>query len=187
VVNTPHRTEVLLLQHPLEAGNAKNSARLLHLCLARSHVAVGERFAPQELEALLYQPLPGCAPNGVLRQPVLLYPETPGLAPAGRALPALPEPEHLRLVVLDGTWRKSRRMFDANPALAELPRLALADPPPSRYRIRKARRADQLSTLEAVCHALERLEGNEAACTALLAAFDGFIAQRMAFVPEDRR
>jgi DTW domain-containing protein YfiP len=177
-----HRVEVLLLQHPLEAGNAKNSVRLLQMCLLHSHVAVGERFAPDALEALLRGPLPG-APAGPARQPVLLYPETPGLAapPEASALPA--DPQRLRLVVLDGTWRKSRRMFDANPALAALPRLSLTEPPPSRYRIRKARRADQLSTLEAVCHALALLEGDGESVAPLLDAFDGFVAQRLAFVP----
>ena len=171
-----------MLQHPLEVENAKNSVRLMRLCLAKSRLAVGEGFAPEELEALLRQPAAGTE-SGEAPQALLLYPETPGLAPSPERIALPSDPERLRLVVLDGTWRKSRRLFDANPALAALPRLALADPPPSRYRIRRARRADQLSTLEAVCHALALLEGDGERYAPLLAAFDAFIAQRLAFVP----
>lgn len=184
-----HHAEVLVLQHPLEAGNAKNSVRLLRACLTGPgcHVEIGESFEPEALEALLHGPLPGM--DSVLRpQPVLLYPALPG-QPAAAELPSPPSlpacADMLRLVVLDGTWRKSRRMFDANPALAKLPRLALADPPPSRYRIRRARRPDQLSTLEAVCHALARLENREGAYRPLLEAFDGFVGQRLAFMQRE--
>jgi DTW domain-containing protein YfiP len=181
----PNQVELLVLQHPLEAGNAKNSVRLLQLCLPHSHVAVAESFDPEQLDALLHQPLPGAAPNAIAPQPLLLYPQEPGLPRAASVLESAPSPSpsRLRLVALDGTWRKSRRMFDANPALAALPRLALTDPPPSRYRIRRAHRADQLSTLEAVCHALALLEGDAQRYAPLLAAFDGFIAQRIAFIP----
>ena len=38
------RVDLLILQHPLEVRNAKNSARLLHLCVAGSRLEVGEAF-----------------------------------------------------------------------------------------------------------------------------------------------
>lgn len=84
---------------------------------------------------------------------------------------------NIRLVVLDGTWRKSRKMLYANPQLALLPRYSLSSMPASHYRVRKAHRPDQLSTLEAVCYALGQLEGDSAKYAPLLAAFDGFVAQ----------
>ena len=168
---TANQVEVLLLQHPLETGHAKNSLALLRLSLARCTVAVGEAFAPHELQRLLHGPGPGGA------QPVLLYPAPPG-APA-LALDAHGPPP--RLVVLDATWRKSRGMLAANPALQALPRLSLSAPPPSRYLIRKAHKPGQLSTLEAVCHALAQLEGDAARYQPLLRAFDGFVAQQLAF------
>lgn len=165
-------TGVLLLQHPLETGNAKNSLRLLALSLARRTVIVGEQFAPGLLEQMLHADGPGQAP------PVLLYPETPGM-PSTAAAPDAGQP--LRLVVLDATWRKSRKMLALNPALQALPRLALPAPPPSRYLVRKAHRADQLSTLEAVCHALAQIEGAQERYLPLLAAFDGFVAGQLAW------
>ena len=85
--------------------------------------------------------------------------------------------------MLDGTWRKSRKMLYLNPLLQQLPRLALQDMPASRYRIRTAHKPDQLSTLEATCAALAQLEGSAAPFLPLLAAFDGFVAQQLAHVP----
>ncbi|WP_051933419.1 tRNA-uridine aminocarboxypropyltransferase [Massilia sp. BSC265] len=169
------RAALLVLQHPLEVANAKNSARLLHLSVAGSVLAVGEAFDGAELDALLHA-------DG--RVPVLLYPDTPGAA----SLPAAPPcdaiaAERLRLVVLDATWRKSRKMLYLNPSLQRLPRLALRDVAPSNYRIRKAHAPHQLSSLEAAAQALAQLEGGDAALRPLLEAFDGFVQQQAAYVP----
>ncbi|MGS0757100.1 DTW domain-containing protein [Roseateles sp. GG27B] len=81
--------------------------------------------------------------------------------------------------MLDATWRKSRKMLHLNPLLQALPRLALQQPPPSRYTIRRAQQTHQLSTLEATVLALQQLEGaaREASYAPLLTAFDGFVAQ----------
>jgi DTW domain-containing protein YfiP len=174
------QVELLVLQHPLEVRNAKNSARLLHLCLAGSRLEVGETFDAAALDLLLY--------SGA-RVPLLLYPATPGDASLGLAPPPLfaPEsrrrPEQLRLVVLDATWRKSRKMLYLNPALQRLPRLALQDVPPSSYRIRKAHAPHQLSTLEAAVHALAQLEANPIYYRPLLEAFDGFVQQQALKTP----
>lgn len=173
---TANRIEVLLLQHPIETGHAKNSLNLLQLSLVLRRVAVGEAFAPDELQRLLYGTGPcGRAPGNV--QPLLLYPESPG-APSIAPDPYGPP---LRLVVLDATWRKSRKMLALNPALQALPRLSLSAPPPSQYLIRKAHKPGQLSTLEAVCHALAQLEGDAQRYQPLLQAFNGFVAQQLAF------
>ncbi|WP_409266365.1 tRNA-uridine aminocarboxypropyltransferase [Massilia sp. BHUDP2] len=169
------RAALLVLQHPLEVANAKNSARLLHLSVAGSRLAVGEQFDSAELDALLHA-------DG--RVPVLLYPDTPGDA----SLPAPPPfeamvAERVRLVVLDATWRKSRKMLYLNPALQALPRLALVDVAPSNYRIRKAHAPHQLSSLEAAVLALAQLEGDDAPFQPLFDAFEGFVQQQAAYVP----
>ncbi|WP_334187849.1 tRNA-uridine aminocarboxypropyltransferase [Noviherbaspirillum sp.] len=178
-----HTAEVLVLQHPMETDNAKGSARLLHLSLPRSRLIVGEQFDERVLHAMLHAP---SSPESHAVHPVLLYPDTPEAAAMGLAQPAalpmtlLHHPSQLRLVVLDGTWRKSRKMLYLNPLLQRLPRLPLLDVPASRYLIRKAHRAGQLSTLEAVCHALMQLEENAQRYQPLLAAFDGFVARQAA-------
>ena len=171
------RVALLILQHPLEVRNAKNSARLLHLCLAGSRLEVGETFDADALAALL-------SADG--RQPLLLYPETPGNASLGIAPPPvvpLADADRLRLVVLDATWRKSRKMLYLNPALQRLPRLALRDVPASAYRIRKAHAPHQLSTLEAAVYALAQLERDTEHYRPLLSAFDGFVQQQAAKTP----
>ncbi|MES2899737.1 MAG: tRNA-uridine aminocarboxypropyltransferase [Pseudomonadota bacterium] len=159
---------LLILQHPMEFTNAKGSARLLHLSVGGSVMLGGEQFAPDQLKTLLYA-------DG--RRPVLLYPQLAAMEPSRAIEPILlTAPEALRLVVLDGTWRKSRKMLYLNPLLQELPRLALSGMPPSKYRIRKAHAPDQLSTLEAGCHALGQLEGRHERYAGLLQAFDDFTA-----------
>lgn len=164
--------DLVILQHPLEVSSAKGSARLLHMCIAGSRLVPGERFDPVELAGLLH---------GGDRTPVLLYPDTSEARSLGIPVPpALPEavlsqPGRLRLVVLDGTWRKSRKMLYLNPALQLLPRLPLRAMPPSHYRIRKAHAPDQLSTLEASCYALAQIEGSDDKFQPVLAAFEDFV------------
>jgi DTW domain-containing protein YfiP len=166
--------EVLVLQHPLEIGQAKGSAMLLQRSLGNSQLSTGEQFDATALETLLHA-------GG--RTSVLLYPDEPGAAqavdnPPIHMTPTMPTAgERLRLVVLDGTWRKSRKLLHLNPALQRLPRLALVAPPPSQYTVRKAHRPDQLSTLEATCLALAQLEQAPTRYAPLLAAFSGFVGQ----------
>ncbi|NML84725.1 tRNA-uridine aminocarboxypropyltransferase [Polaromonas sp.] len=190
---TTHQVEVLILQHPLEVAHAKGSARLLHLSLARSQLVTGEVFAEHDLLALLtaaFEQGETCTTQANAdrsRKAVLLYPDwqhdrvlglpaPPALEPAW-----LKDPCRLRLVVLDGTWRKSRKMLHANPLLQQLPRLSLQGLLASRYLIRKAHRPDQLSTLEATCAALAQLENSVENFQPLLTAFDGFVAQQLVY------
>jgi len=163
---TAHRIEVLVLQHPQEQRQAKNSVALLRLSLAHCEVVVGERFTPDALAALLQRP--GWDTR-------LLYPDVPA-APAPSA-PQTTALAPLRLVVIDATWRKSLRMLLEHPGLAALPRLSLDTPAPSCYgAIRVARRADQISTLEATVQALAMLEGPSFDAAPLLDAFGRFVA-----------
>ncbi len=183
ITATAHAVEVVVLQHPLETRSAKGSARLLHLSLPRSRIVVGEVFAESVLQTLLHNPFaPDALPQSGEKHTLLLYPQTTDDTAAPPPLPPklLRDPSRLRLIVLDGTWRKSRKMLHLNPLLQQLPRLPLVEVPSSRYLIRKAHRADQLSTLEATCMALAQLEGDAARFDPLLIAFDGFVAQQVA-------
>lgn len=160
----------------MEVSNAKGTARLLHLSLPGSRLVTGEVFAQSDWEPLLAN-----------KQAVLLYPDTPEDSASGLATPpflslaTLAGPSQLCLVVLDGTWRKSRKMLYQNPFLRQLPRLPLRGMPAARYVIRKAHKPDQLSTLEATCAALAQLEAEPARYVPLLKAFDGFVAQQLGY------
>ena len=160
--------ELLVLQHPNEAREAKGTAPLLRLGLASCEVRVGERFEPP-------MPRPG-------RQDWLLYPADSGTAPVSAPTGS---PSALRLIILDATWRKSRRMLAENAWLQALPRLALETAAASQYAaLRRARRAGQLATLEAALLALEQLETSEGLHTERYAplwqAFGRFVAAALA-------
>ena len=155
------RTGLLVLQHPAEAGHAKNTAAFLTLGLSpAAQLLRGEVFDP----ALAG---PGTA---------LLYPGK-GDAP--------PPADVRQLLLLDGSWRQSRRLLAANPWLAALPRVGLPAHP-SRYALRRAHRPCQLSTLEAVLHALALLEGAPERFEPLWAAFDGFVQMGLSRRGESR-
>lgn len=145
-----HRTPLLILQHPAEAGHAKNTAAFLTLGLQHARLLRGEVF-----DAGVVAP-PGTA---------LLYP--------GEGRPTAPA-DVSRLLLLDGSWRQSRRLLAANPWLAALPRLSLPAAP-GRYAIRRAHRPGQLSTLEAGLQALALLEGGPERFAPLWTAFDAFV------------
>lgn len=175
---TPVANEVavLILQDPQEAHQAKGSATLLQLSLQRCQRLAGHTFAPTVLSNA----------HAGMHTAVLLYPPDP----PGSAVPLLPPapwpaqpvaPRHLQLVVLDATWRKSRRLLYTHPWLQTLPRWSLLAPPPSRYAIRQAEQPTQRSTLEATCLALQQLEANLPRYQPLLQAFDRFVAQQAAW------
>jgi len=183
ITRTPTRAEVLILQHPMEVRQAKGSAQLLHLSLPNSRLYVGETFERDLLRESLFEPFPPDRPDCMIR-PVLLYPQdasssAPEWAPDKASNSAL---LRNRLIVIDGTWRKSLRMLHANPMLQKLPRLTLRDTPASAYRIRKAHRPDQLSTFEATCHALSQMGEPAEDIAALLQAFEGFVRQQQSYM-----
>lgn len=171
ITRVKNTTEVLILQHPLEVNHAKNSARLLHLSLPNSRILTGEAFDDGNLGAAMQPP----------KYAVLLYPQAAHDPAPVADLALLQDPTQWRLVVLDATWRKSRKMIHQSPLLRQLPRLSLEDVPASQYTIRKAHKPEQLSTLEATCRALAQAEGDAEKFRPLLQAFEGFVAQQLAY------
>ncbi|MFT3857566.1 MAG: tRNA-uridine aminocarboxypropyltransferase [Aquabacterium sp.] len=182
---TVNEVEVLILQHPQEVHQAKGSARLLMLSLARCETMVGEQLDAGALASALSRPLA----NGTVAHPVLLYPgaaASSSHAPPSAFDASAAQISGLRLVVIDATWRKSLKMLHLHPALQALPRLALPADLPSRYAIRKAPKAGQLSTLEATCLALGKLEQQPARYAPLLEAFEGFVQAQQQWVGRAR-
>jgi DTW domain-containing protein YfiP len=173
-VAVPNQVPVLVLQHPDEQHQAKGTVTLLRLSLAHCVVAVGETFESRQLVSLLQA-------GG--RGTVLLYPDAAGGPPAPQVMPGYP-PGGPQLVLLDATWRKSLKMLHANPGLQALPRWPLNPLAGGRYGgLRRARRPNQLSTLEACCHALAQAEQAPQRYAGLLQAFDRVVAAQLAQVP----
>ena len=200
VCTVQNHIQLIILQHPLEAHQAKNTARLLHLCLNNSQLYCGETFhkdffekinAPHFYEKEMPSKEVNRRNDNTHRQfyDLLLYPETPEQKSLGILSPPALDDAKLsanentsdkmipRLWVLDATWRKSRKMLYLNPELQQMPRVSLEHTPISLYTIRKAHSENQLSTLEASCYALQQLEHNRVDYSPVLSAFAAFIKQ----------
>lgn len=95
------------------------------------------------------------------------------LFPGDETAPArVPAPGEVKtLVLLDGTWRQTRKMVKKLPSLLALPRLALPEKAAPPVRLRESPSEDSRSTLEALADALELLEGAGAELTALHARY----------------
>ena len=90
----------------------------------------------------------------------------------------LEEPDKAVLVVPDGTWRWSRRLWRHEAVLRKLRRVMLPPGPPSIYRLRRERESAHLCTYEAVARALGLLEGQELE-TAMMAPFPEVVERTM--------
>ncbi len=164
----------------MEVFETKGTARLLHLCLTNSKLLTGEVFEDGLLKNSLST-----------KNTILLYPTTPedhslGITPPPELNPIwLEDLSNIRLIIIDGTWRKSRKILIKNPYLQSLPRLILEDLPAGQYTIRKARKPHQLSTLEATCTALAQMEMNAQKFEPIAQAFyefNLFIGKQIKFV-----
>ena len=106
---------------------------MAHLALPNSHILDSGEEASVTNEQLL----------GRLQGASVLFPSAePAPWPAGGEIG--------KLVVLDGTWRQTRRMFAKLPALHALPRLTLPPKEAPVLRLRASTFREGRSTLEAM-------------------------------------
>ena len=172
--NIDNHIPVIVLQHPSEVTQSKGTVGLLKQSLAKCQVIIGENFDDcQKFKSCLeeYQ-------DNI----VLLYPSEQA-APLTQVVnnsdnidqaAMLEECEVKCIIVLDGTWKKAYRMFMSNPRLADLRHIVLPEGIASLYQIRKTKKANALSTLEACCHALSLLESEPEKYQTLLNNFINF-------------
>ena len=155
------RTRLLVIQHPSERQHALNTARLLVAGLSNAQLHVLERIEPG---SEVYQQLGDPA-----YETCLLFP-----GPDAVTLSGFTALRPRQVVLLDGTWRKARKLLHLNPVLRALPQVALPSGYVSRYRLRKVPAAGALSTIEAGVAALELIEPGPD-YKALLGPFDALI------------
>lgn len=149
-----------MVQHPDEQRHALNTARLLVNGLVQAELLVAEQL-PEAWCARLADPH---------WRTELLFP-----GPGAQLVTAASEDQRpRRLVLLDGTWRKARKLLYLNPVLQGLAQVTLPAGLSSRYRLRKAPMAESLSTIEAGMHALQIIEP-DTDFSALLRPFDALI------------
>lgn len=148
-----------ILQHPSEQKAAKNTARLVTLCLPQSRIWVGENTGDfAELQAQLHtdpRPIAIVYP-GANSQPLEDFIATQthaGTKWGGKNT----TPVAMRFLFLDGTWKKAYKLWQLNPWLQQYPLVSI-EATASQYHIRKAPKEHYLSTLEAIAICLQKAE-----------------------------
>jgi DTW domain-containing protein YfiP len=144
-----NRTHIIILQHPTETKHPLNTVQILKKSFKQISLFIGEDFTHQlEINDLL---------NNTNNHCLLLY--------AGKTQPPITasKDEYLKqtithLFLLDGTWRKAKRIFLTSQNLQKMNILSLSPSETSNYRIRKAPTHESLSTLEATLMALSIIE-----------------------------
>lgn len=145
-------TKVVLVRHEREAQKSTGTARIAALALP-SMVVLPFGDSNEGLDDTLR----------ALKGAWLLFPSDGHLRDAG---PSVPAGRPSALIVLDGTWRQTRKMLKKLPSLQALPRLALPAKVGPSLRLREGPADSGCSTLEALAAALGLLEG-QAVGTAL--------------------
>lgn len=143
--NIPNNTHLIVLQHPSESKHPLNTVRIMKKSFKEMTVMVGEDFSNDlKLNTLLCDTKNECA---------LLYP-----GPASEVLDEKSNKTITHLILIDGTWRKAKKIFLLSKNLQTLPAIKLNPEENSEYRIRKSPTEGALSTLEASVEALKYLE-----------------------------
>ncbi len=138
-----------MLQHPDEARNPKGTAIIAELGLEQYACFQGEDFSQHAgLNEILKKDFGKIA---------VLYP-----AEGAEVLTRSADSDGTikRLIVIDATWPKARKIWQLNPQLHPLPCYRCEPGMDSNYRIRKAPSEGQLSTLESIVWTLSVLEGD---------------------------
>ncbi|WP_444901159.1 tRNA-uridine aminocarboxypropyltransferase [Microbulbifer sp. SSSA007] len=154
LVKVANTIKVLIIQHPLEGKHPFNTGRMAHLCLSNSEMIIAEKLSGSELDTLLDTPS------------ALLYPSL-GWLPDNIDLDidsfisdsdSNQQPVITQLIVIDATWKKSKKILHLNPQLQTLPRVNLSGGLKSNYTIRKTSISNGLSTIESIVQAMQLLE-----------------------------
>lgn len=138
-------SKIIILQHPSETKHALNTARIAALSFKNCEIITGEDFT-------LHNRL-----NSILQANdcYLLFPSD-----AAQTVSAFKE-KQITLIVLDGSWKKAKKIFYLSKNLHSLPKLQLPSGLKSRYRLRKQPTSGFLSTIEAITYSLNTIEGKD--------------------------
>ncbi|MBD0785176.1 DTW domain-containing protein [Vibrio sp. Y2-5] len=171
IVALDSQVELIILQHPTEEYRPMGTARILSLSLANSRLLVGEDFREHsDLNQLLAEPDV---------QHFVLYPNDVSQSAADVALSV---EKKIRIILLDGTWKKAFKMWQLNTQLHHLPCLHLPEDLKGNYRIRKAPSENALSTVEAGFHILSLMQP-EKDFSPLLDTFEAMIDYQIQQMP----
>jgi DTW domain-containing protein YfiP len=143
------RTEVLIVRHEREGWKSTGTARIAQLAMPNLRIVeYGEDAEPAK----------SALPAEVVGAH-LLFPGDDAVTLS----PAASSDEIRRLIVIDGTWRQTRKMFSKLPALHGVPKVQLSGGAAKVLRLRESKFEEGRSTLEAIAEAVEMLEGRDVA------------------------
>ncbi|WP_040523461.1 tRNA-uridine aminocarboxypropyltransferase [Aliiglaciecola lipolytica] len=165
--------QLVVLQHPLETRHAKNTARLIPLCIPNTQTFVGQ--SEQDFTELKQQLVK------TNKTAWVLYPNSQS-QPLEDYQQHYPDTLPDVLIVIDATWRKATKMWQLNPWLHVLPSWHFNALPENQYRIRKTQLAHSLSTLEAAAQGLKILTKRDV--KPLLRLFDEMQIQQEKHMPK---
>ena len=154
--------EIVIIQHPSEAKNAKNTVRLLSLSLSKiSVISASDEEAMQDLKTTCMHANQGIYfvfPNAESQSfETEIYKRISDKYVSAN-LPQNTEQEKATFIFIDATWRKAKRIWLENPWMATYQSLHFDEQIDSLYHIRKTRIDNGLSTLEAVAYVLQKSE-----------------------------
>lgn len=144
----------VILIHPIEVKRRIATGRMAHLCLKGSTLIEGTEFSQnRKVREIVLDKRNHC---------VVLYPGRRSvnlslLSDEGRAS-LVPAGKKLVVFVIDGTWNTAGRMIRSD-CLRELPTISFEPGLKSRFRVRKQPAPECLSTIEAIHHTLDLLQG----------------------------
>ena len=141
------RTEVLVVRHEREGWKSTGTARIAQLAMPNLRIIEYGEDAEPAKSALPAEIAGAC----------LLF-------PGEGATTLRPDGERIsRVIVLDGTWRQTRKMFSKLPALHGVPKVQLPAGAAKVLRLRESTFEEGRSTLEAIAETIELLEGKDVA------------------------
>ena len=168
--------DIVLLQTARERRHPLNTGRIVKLGVAGCRVIVGEDFSNNdELNEIL---------DKAGDQAWLLYPGQQSSSPREILNDSASDSKPL-VVILDATWKKSRKMLHLCPRLQQLPRVSLPESSVSRYRIRKVPGDGFIATVEATVALLAEVEHSPASCQQMLDTFEHMVQLQIDAMGED--
>ena len=150
-----HQTKLIVLQHPSEVKHAKNTVKLLSLISNNLQVIVGETI--RDFEQIKRQ----TEKNS--EQFYILFPSDNAKTwlqwqEVNTENKELNSNQPITIIIIDGTWKKAKKILLLNPWLQTLNELKI-EGKTTNYNIRKTSIPGALSTIEATSIALSDIEG----------------------------
>ncbi len=136
-------TELIILQHPTETNHALNTVRLMKNSFSHIKIFIGENFDQHpDLKKIIND-----------GEVALIFPNE-----KKQSINSKNAERISRLIFIDGSWSKARKIYFASTILHTIPTYELELQERSKYRIRSSSLEQSLSTLEAATLILKTIE-----------------------------